>query len=162
MCFDDVALAARVVVAFVLVASGVGKLLGLWTERARFAELGRVGAVGMATAAGLPLVELAVASIVLFVHAVWPTFVALGLFACFTVVVVRRYVAGDLRPCNCFGQISPRTALSNVTIARNVWFLLLAFLSLAADEVADPTHPATTLVIGAALAGVSGMLLARG
>ncbi len=161
MSFDDVAIAARVVVALVLVASGVGKLWSIWQRKGQFAEFGGYAFIALGTALALPLAEVGIAAIVLFVDAVWPVLIALAAFATFTVVLARRYVKGDLRPCNCFGQVSTAKALSNLSMARNVWFLALAAIAVAAEQVADPGHPATTLTVGAIFAGVSGMLIAR-
>jgi hypothetical protein len=158
---SDLAIAARVVVGLVFVVSGAAKLVNVWRSRQTYAELGVYAVIAVLTAASLPLLEIAIAALVLFVHSTWPVIVAAVAFAIFTGVLVRRLLVGDLRPCNCFGQVSARQALSNLSLARNGWFLALAILATGAARLAEPTHGISTLVFGAALGGVTGVLIAR-
>ena len=109
MTANDVALAARVVVALVLVASGVGKLLAVRQSVATYREQFDGDAwIAVAVALLLPVYELVLAGLLLFVDATWPSWLALATFAVFTVVLVRRVVIDDRRPCNCFGAASRR------------------------------------------------------
>ena len=104
MTATDVAIAARVVVALVLLASGAGKLVALPRNTAGFRQnLGRYAWIAFMVAVALPLAEVLVAGALLFVDAVWPTYVAVAAFVAFTAVLVRRIVKDDRRPCNCFG-----------------------------------------------------------
>jgi hypothetical protein len=161
MSFDDVAIAARAAVALVFAASAVGKLHGVWLRRKEFSVFGGYAVVAVLTAVALPLVELAIAVLLVVVDAAWPTWLAVVAFAVFTGVLARRLTKGDLRPCNCFGQVSTGKALSTLSMYRNLWFLALAVVAAFADELADPVHGATTVVVAGALAGVSGLLIAR-
>jgi hypothetical protein len=157
MTGTDVALAARVVVALVLVASSIGKftavprnLVGLDRE-----ELGSYVVVAYAVALSLPLAELVVAACLLFVDAAWPTYVAVVAFVAFTVVLVRKIAARDVRPCNCFGAASSKRDLSPGALVRNGWFLVLAVVATGAAGVYSPSAWLATLLVGVALAGVS-------
>ncbi len=162
MTAADVAVAARVVVALVLLASGVGKLLALPRATAGFRErLGRYAPLAYGTALSLPVAELLVAAALLFVDAVWPTYVAVALFVVFTAVMVRRLAKDDRRPCNCFGAASSKRAVSTASLVRNGWFLALAVLATGASSVHEPTAVAETVALGVVFAAVSGYLVVR-
>ncbi len=149
MTANDVALAARVVVALVLVVSGVGKLLALRQSSAR----------GVALL--LPLCELVLAGLLLFVDATWPSWLALVTFAAFTVVLVRRVVIDDRRPCNCFGAASRGRELSGESLFRNTWFLVLALIATGATTMQAPSAVFATLLLGLGFAVVSVALVVR-
>ena len=88
MTADDVALAARVVVAIILVASGVGKLLAVRQSIRQYRmQFGRYAWITVLVALALPLYELVLAALLLFVDATWPSWLALVTFAVFTVVL---------------------------------------------------------------------------
>ncbi len=105
MTADDVALAARVVVAIVLVASGRRQVAALL--RHGRAPVARSSAATRGSRCwsrlALPVYELVLAALLLFVDASWPSWLAFATFAAFTGVLVRRIVHNDRRPCNCFG-----------------------------------------------------------
>jgi hypothetical protein len=162
MTGTDLALAARLVVALVLLASGVGKLVALSrTTRGFREEFGSYAWVGYLVAAALPVGELILAGLLLFVDAAWPSYLALAVFAAFTVVLVRRIVKQDRRPCNCFGAASSKRALSTGSLVRNTWFLVLALVATGAATMQKPSALAATLLAGVALAGVSAVLVVR-
>ena len=88
MTADDVALAARVVVAIILVVSGLGKLLALGpTFRASRSEYGSYAWITLLVALAVPVYELVLAILLLVVDASWPSWLALLTFAAFTVVL---------------------------------------------------------------------------
>jgi hypothetical protein len=159
---DDVALAARVVVAIILVASGVGKLLTVResTRRAR-AELGGYAWITVLVALALPVYELVLAALLLFVDATWPSWLALATFVAFTVVLVRRIVRNDRRPCNCFGAGSSKRDLSIGSLLRNTWFLALAVVATGATTMGEPTALLGTVLVGAGFLAVSAVMVAR-
>jgi len=96
MTGTDVALAARVVVALILVASGVAKLLAVRPAAHTYREqLGGYAWVAVLVAVALPVYELVLAVLLLVVDAAWPSWLALATFAVFTVVLVRRVVTND-------------------------------------------------------------------
>ena len=162
MTADDVALAARVVVALVLVASGTGKLVTSARMLRTFRGHGVLYAfVASATALSLPIAELVLAALLLFVDAAWPAYVAVLVFAAFTVVLVRRMVRDDRRPCNCFGAATKRRELSIASLLRNSWFLLLAVLGTGAATMSEPSAVGATLLVAVAFGGVSAVLIAR-
>ena len=162
MTATDVAIAARVVVALVLLASGAGKLVALPRTTARFrADLGRYAWIAFAVAVALPLAELVLAAALLFVDSVWPTYVAVAAFVAFTVVMVRKVVRDDQRPCNCFGAASSKRRVSTLSIVRNGWFLVLAVLATGASSVHEPTATVETVVLGVVFAGISAALVVK-
>jgi hypothetical protein len=162
MTGTDVAIAARVVVALILVASGCGKLLGvLQSARGYREQFGGYAWVTILVAAVLPVAELVLAGLLLFVDAVWPSWVALGAFVVFTVVLVRRLIERDRRPCNCFGAASRKRALSAGSLLRNTWFLVLALIATGAATMHAPSAVLATLAVGFGLAAVSAVLVVR-
>jgi hypothetical protein len=158
----DVAVAARVVVALVLLASAIGKLAALPRTTAHFrTDLDKFAWIAYAVACVLPFAELLLAVALLVVDAVWPTWVAVGVFVLFTGVMVRRIVRDDRRPCNCFGAASSKRAVSTLSLLRNGWFLALAVLATGASSVHAPTATAETIVLGVVFAGISAALVVK-
>jgi hypothetical protein len=162
MTANDVALAARVVVALVLVVSGIGKLLGV-RQSIRGYRTQRGGSARIAVAAGLalPVYELVLAGLLLFVDASWPSYLALATFVAFTIVLIRRVITNDRRPCNCFGAASRQRDLSIGSLLRNTWFLVLALVATGAATTQEPSAVFATLLLGFALAAVSAVLVVR-
>jgi hypothetical protein len=162
MTANDIALAARVVVALVLVVSGVGKLLGVQHSirgyRAQFAGYAWIAVV---VALALPVYELVLAGLLLLVDASWPSYLALATFAAFTIVLVRRVISNDRRPCNCFGAASRQRTLSIGSLLRNTWFLVLALAATGAATLQEPSAVLATLVLGLGFAAVSAVLVVR-
>jgi Methylamine utilisation protein MauE len=159
---DDVALAARVVVAIVLVVSGLGKLLAVRHSRHRYREqFGRYAWITVVVALALPVYELVLAGLLLFVDAAWPSWLALLTFAAFTVVLVRRIVVNDRRPCNCFGAASTKRDLSIGSLLRNTWFLALALVATGTTTMAEPSAVLGTVLLGAGFLAVSAVLVVR-
>jgi hypothetical protein len=162
MTANDVALAARVVVALVLVASGVGKLLGVrQSVRGYREQFGRYAWVSVAVALALPVYELVLAGLLLLVDASWPSYLALLTFAAFTVVLIRRMIRNDRRPCNCFGAASRQRDLSIGSLLRNTWFLLLALAATGAATMQEPSAVFATLVLALGFAAISAVLVVR-
>ncbi|HEX9505624.1 MAG TPA: MauE/DoxX family redox-associated membrane protein [Acidimicrobiia bacterium] len=162
MTTNDVAIAARVVVALILIVSGGGKLIGMrQSTRGYRQQFGGYAWVSFAVAASLPVAELVLAFLLLFVDAAWPSYLALGAFVVFTVVVVRRLIERDRRPCNCFGSASRRRALSVGSLLRNTWFLVLALVATGAATMQEPSALVATFVLGFGFATVSAVLVVR-
>ena len=82
-------------------------------------------------------------------------------FAVFTVVVVRRMVKDDRRPCNCFGAASKQRQLSIGSLVRNAWFLVLAVLGTGAAAMQEPSAVFATVLVAVAFGGVSAVLIVR-
>jgi hypothetical protein len=162
MTGPDVALAARVVVALILIASGVAKLLRVREAAQTYREqLGNSAWAAPLVALALPVYELGLAVLLLAVDASWPSWLALATFLVFTVVLLRRVVTNDRRPCNCFGAASRRRDLSVGSLLRNTWFLVLALVATGAATLQEPSAVFATLLLGAALAAVSAVLVVR-
>jgi hypothetical protein len=159
---DDVALAARVVVAIILAVSGFGKLLTLGpTFRASRTEDGGEAWTTLLVAVALPLCELVLAVLLLAVDASWPSWLALLTFAAFTVVLVRRILRDDRRPCNCFGAASTQRDLSLGSLLRNTWFLVLALVATGTATMEEPNALFGTVLLGCAFLAVSAVLVVR-
>jgi hypothetical protein len=159
---DDVALAARVVVAIILVVSGVGKLLALGPAvRASRSQYGRYAWITLLVALVLPVYELVLAVLLLVVDAAWPSWLAFLTFAAFTVVLVRRIVRNDRRPCNCFGAASKKRDLSIGSLLPNTWFLALALIATGTATMAEPSAVLGTVLLGAGFLAVSAVLVVR-
>jgi methylamine utilization protein MauE len=124
--------AARLTVGAVLVASGVAKVV---TRRGSELELGGLGVpatMAPGAALAIPLLELALAALVLAVPARWPVWLAVAAFALFTGVVVAELQRGVTAPCRCFGSLSNRP-MSTRALMRNAWFLALAVVATGAS-----------------------------
>jgi|1185.fasta_scaffold53333_3 hypothetical protein len=162
MTGTDVALAARVVVALILVVSGVGKLVAVRQSAQSYREqFGGYGWISLLVALALPVYELVLAVLLLVVDATWPSWLALATFVVFTVVLVRRVVVDDRRPCNCFGSASRGRDLSTGSLLRNTWFLVLALVATGAATMEEPSAVFATFLLGCALAAVSAVLVVR-
>jgi hypothetical protein len=162
MTADDVALAARVVVAIILVVSGVGKLLALGpTLRASRSQYGGYAWITLLVALVLPLYELVLAVLLLVVDASWPSWIALLTFAVFTVVLVRRIMRNDRRPCNCFGAATAKRDLSVGSLMRNSWFLALALVATGTATMQEPSALLATVLLGCGFLAVSAVLVVR-
>ncbi|HEY3671793.1 MAG TPA: MauE/DoxX family redox-associated membrane protein [Acidimicrobiia bacterium] len=162
MTADDVAVAARVVVAIILVASGVGKLLGVRQSIRQYrVQFGGYAWITVLVALALPLYELVLAALLLFVDATWPSWLALATFAVFTVVLLRRIVINDRSPCNCFGAASTKRDLGIGSLLRNTWFLVLALIATGATTMAEPTAMLGTVLLGCGFLAVSAVLVVR-
>ena len=162
MTADDVALAARVVVAIILVVSGFGKLSALGpTFRASRSEFGGYAWITLLVALALPVYELVLAVLLLVVDASWPSWLALLTFAAFTVVLVRRIVLNDRRPCNCFGAASAKRDLSIGSLLRNTWFMVLALIATGTATMQEPSALLGTVLLGCGFLAVSAVLVVR-
>ena len=162
MTADDVALAARLVVALILVVSGVGKLIAVVRIFPTFRGNGAMYAtIAGGTALALPVAELVLAALLLLVDAAWPAYLAVLAFSAFTVVVVRRMIRNDRRPCNCFGAAARKRQLSTGSLVRNGWFLVLAVLGTGAAAMTEPSAVLATALLAVAFGGVSAVLIAR-
>jgi Methylamine utilisation protein MauE len=159
---DDVALAARVVVAIVLMVSGLGKLVALRQSVGQLrSKFGGYPWITGVVALALPVYELVLAALLLFVDAAWPSWLALATFGVFTVVLVRRIVVDDRRPCNCFGAASTRRNLSIGSLLRNTWFLALALVATGTATMAEPSAVLGTVLVGAGFLAISAVLVVR-
>lgn len=162
MTTDDVALAARVVVAMILIVSGLAKVLALGPRRRMSrAQHGANAWTTLLVALALPVYELALAVLLLVVDASWPSWLALLTFALFTVVLVHRIVRNDRRPCNCFGVASAGRDLSMGSLLRNSWFLVLALLATGTASMQVSSARLGTVLLGTGFLAVSAVLVVR-
>jgi hypothetical protein len=162
MTANDVALAARAVVALVLVVSGIGKLLGVRPSIGGYRQqFGGYAWIAVVVALALPVYELVLAALLLFVDESWPGYLALATFVGFTIVLIRRVIRNDHRPCNCFGAVSRKRDLSIGSLLRNTWFLVLALVATGAATMREPSAVFATLALGLGFATVSAVLVVR-
>lgn len=154
------ALACRIVLAAVLALAAVAKIADHRALPARLRAMGIVPPwLSVAVAAGLPVVELAVATaLVTARRSALPALVALTLlvvFSGFLLVTAKRAV-----PCACFGSV--RTGSSAEVpraILRNG--VLIALAVLATGSAAGARFGGTLVVVGALLAAVAVRSLTR-
>lgn len=112
-------LAVRVLLAGVFAVAGGSKLIDRPAARESFAAFGIPAIVIAPLAAALPIVELAIAWLLLTSRGVWWGGVgAVGLLLMFTVVIAVNLAQGRTPACHCFGQLHP-TPIGWATLARN-------------------------------------------
>ena len=129
----DVALLfARVALAVVLAAAGIGKLRDRSGAADAFVGFGVPPALAPALAVVVPLAELVVAVLLIPVAtAAWAAAAALLLLVVFTGAVLLNLSRGRTPACNCFGSAS-RKPIGARTIVRNVVLMALAaFVAVA-------------------------------
>lgn len=122
------ALAARLVLAAVLAVSAVAKGRrgrGVAVDLVAFGVPERVAQAGWWA---LPVVEGAVAVLLVAVRSPWTAWVAVGLMGAFSVAVVAHLARGERAPCPCFGALS-QGPVSGLTLVRNAVFLALGILA---------------------------------
>lgn len=139
---DGLGYACALLLAGVFVWAGAAKLARPAATAAGFTAL---GVPGGAAARAVPLLELAVAAVLL--AAPRPgAIVALVMLGAFTVVVARAVRSGLREPCNCFGA-ARADPVSWADVVRNVMLAGVSLLSMAASRPVVPSAPA---VAGAA------------
>lgn len=144
------ALAARVVVAFVLAVAAFLKLRAGRTMRAQLRAFGLAPPFDGVVALALPLVELTVAATLVAVSSSpVAAFAAVALLALFTGAIVANLARGRRVPCPCFGAGASDALVSSRTLVRNCWLLALAVA--ATGEVKGAGVVATLALVGALL-----------
>jgi methylamine dehydrogenase accessory protein MauD len=129
----DVALLfARIALAVVLAAAGIGKLRDRSGARDAFVGFGVPQALAPALAVLVPLAELVLAVLLIPVAtAAWAAAAALLLLAVFTGAILLNLSRGRTPACNCFGSAS-RKPIGGGTLVRNlVLMALAAFVAVA-------------------------------
>jgi uncharacterized membrane protein YphA (DoxX/SURF4 family) len=100
------AFVARLLLAGVFIAAGVGKLLDLPGSRRALRDFGVREPLAGVGAIALPLAELAVAvALLVGPSARWAAVAALGLLLAFIAGIVNALAHGETPDCHCFGQI---------------------------------------------------------
>ena len=129
-------LAARIVLAAVLLVSGGLKLAHLEGAREGLRQFGVPLGVLRPAAVLLPVLELVVAVLLVALpSSPWPGWTAAGLLLVFTGAVVTTIASGRRPPCPCFGASS--TEVSGRTVVRNGWLVAVAVLATGAAGGAD-------------------------
>ncbi len=129
----SLAVAARLTVGIVLVCSGVAKLVSRQGSETQLARLGVPAVLAPAASVGVPVLELAIAALVLAVPSRWPTWLAVAAFALFTGFVAAELQRGEREPCRCFGSLSNRP-MSTRALIRNAWLLAIAVVATGASS----------------------------
>ncbi len=162
---DLLVVCLRAVLAAVLVVSAVAKLLDLPGSRTALRRFGVPARLVVASAVGLPVVELIIAALLAFsVTVVTGAIGASALFMVFTAGIANQLRQGQAPPCHCFGALSSEP-VSGRTIARNAALLglavvtaILGWQSPGPGVDALPGLPGATLALLAT--GVVGTVLA--
>ncbi len=154
-----ISFAARLVLAGVLLVAAIAKLRAPDVTRRHTVLL--VGhPLGAAVAISLPLVELAVAVMLVVWWSAAPGIIAAVLFGAFTVVIVRAQLRGV--PCPCFGSGSADAVPGTWTLVRNALFLAYAVLATASPEGASAGAVfVAVLVLGGGAVAVMRLASAR-
>lgn len=128
------ALGARIVLAAVFAVAGIAKLADGPGTRKAIEEFTGAKRLVSPLAVVLPLVELAMAALLLpATTAVVGAAGAFALLALFTVAIAVSLARGRAPECHCFGQLHSAPA-SGRTLARNATLLAVAGLALAAGR----------------------------
>ena len=124
--------AARLVIALVFVAAAVGKVRDPVGTRQSSRDLGVPERSAGRTARALPIVEAAIAALVLVpaTHRIGAAF-AVVLLAIFSAAIARTLRTGRRPACRCFGAVSAGPIGSD-TLVRNGALIVLAVVALVA------------------------------
>jgi uncharacterized membrane protein YphA (DoxX/SURF4 family)/thiol-disulfide isomerase/thioredoxin len=142
------AFAARLLLAAVFIAAGVGKLLDLPGSRRALLGFGVSESLADFGGVALPVVELATAAALLVEPlARWGAVAALVLLAAFTVGIISALARGETPDCHCFGQVHSAPA-GRSQLLRNAVLAAMAAFVIAAG-------PGSTSDIGIATGGSS-------
>jgi uncharacterized membrane protein YphA (DoxX/SURF4 family) len=154
-------LLARLFLAAILAAAGVGKLLDRAGSRAAVTAFGVPEAFADEAAVTLPVLEL-VAAVALLpsATALWGGVLATALMVAFSAVVARALLRGEQPDCHCFGQLHSEP-ISRSTLARNLSLIALSGFVVEAGlnhrgprAVSWLAHDSAALLVGAG-AGVA-------
>ena len=123
---------ARLVIALVFVAAAVGKVRDPNGTRQGARDLGVPERSAGPTARALPIVEAAIAALVLVpaTHRIGAAF-AVVLLASFTVAIAGTMRTGRRPVCHCFGAVTGRP-IGPDTLVRNGALIVLAVVALVA------------------------------
>jgi peroxiredoxin/uncharacterized membrane protein YphA (DoxX/SURF4 family) len=154
-------LALRALLVAVFALSGTAKLRRLDLSRQAAQDLGVPASLAPAAGVVLPVVELAVAALlVLPASARAGAGLAAGLLTAFCVVIAANLARGRRPNCNCFG-VASRDPIGATTLLRNGALLVAAATVWAADGASLPGPTLSGIETNQAiLAGVLGVLVA--
>ncbi len=132
-------LAIRLVLAAVFATTAVAKLAGPGTSLEGLRAFGVPRRAARPLAAALPIVEFAIAAVLLPTRtAVAGALAAVGLLVVFTGAVAHQLARGRRPDCNCFGRLQTKP-IGPSTLVRNV--VLLGLASFAAVRGLDDPGP---------------------
>ena len=135
---DIVLLIVRLALALVFIASGISKLRSLEGSRTAAADLGVPSRLAPLVGTALPVVELAVAALLVVAPSGRaPAAAAALLLATFTAVLAANIARGRRPACRCFGEVHAKP-ISGATIVRNVVLLAGAVAVAVAGGGDDP------------------------
>jgi hypothetical protein len=139
-----ISLAARLVLAGVLLVASVAKLRApAVTRRQTVALVGHT--VGAGVSLALPYVELVVALMLVAWWSAAPGVIAAILFGAFTVIAVRAQLRGV--PCPCFGSRSADAGAGPWALVRNALFLAYSVLATAPPDDARPVLVLVAVIV---------------
>jgi peroxiredoxin/uncharacterized membrane protein YphA (DoxX/SURF4 family) len=119
---DAVLLVVRLILFGIFALAGIGKLLDLEGSKKAVKDFGIPGGLASAIGVLLPLAELSIAALFLFVSVSWYGAVGgLVLLAVFIAGMAYQMAEGNAPDCHCFGQIHSEP-VSKGSVARNVVF----------------------------------------
>jgi thiol-disulfide isomerase/thioredoxin len=155
---DAVLLAARITFAAVFLISGLAKALDRSGTIQSLIDFGVPNRIARAIATGLPLVELAVAVLLIPTATAWASSIAgMALLTVFTGAIAFALATGRRPDCHCFGQLySSRIGWS--TILRNL-FLAGLLSPMLIFGLSDPGYSAVNWMHDLSLVEQIGMAI---
>jgi len=159
---DWLALLARLLLAVVFLVAGVGKLADRRGSRQAIVDFGVPRRFAPPVAVGLPLVELAIAALLIpAATARWGALAALGLLGIFTAGIAINLARGKRPNCHCFGQLHS-APIGWSTVLRNGLLAALAGLVIwqggANPDIASlagESGPAVWIALGVAVTALA-------
>lgn len=157
---DLVLLLVRLFLFGVFMLAGIGKLFDLEGAEKSVKEFGTPATLARGLAVALPIVEIAVAILFLFVETSWIGAVAgTVVLLSFTAAMVRQVVLGRTPDCHCFGQIHSEPVGAG-SLVRNIVFTSLAlFLAVRGRDGQGLPISENTSLLSTALILIVGSLL---
>lgn len=162
---DLVILIIRLALAAIFFVAGFGKLSDLDAGRRSLTSFGVPPLIVPVMAYVLPIVEIAVAALLLWPGASWPGAVlASAMLVTFTAAMLYQLSRGNAPDCNCFGAVHSEP-VSAAAIVRNLVFLaasaILVFRAQGGQgtELANLTRDDSTLIFAFAAAAIALLVL---
>src|SRR4028119_784911 len=122
-------LLVRIVLAGIFALAGAGKLLDLKGSKKAIEDFGVPNTLSKPLAVILPVAEILVALMMLFVQVSWlGAIAAFLLLAVFFGAMIVQMVKGNAPDCHCFGQIHSEPVSAKSLIRNGIFAILALFL----------------------------------
>ena len=152
---------ASILLAVAFAWAGIAKLLTYRSWRAVLDRYGLPRPLGAVVAPIVPVAELVLAAVIVFVSPRVGAIAAVGALAAFSLAIMRaRAIQGDRLPCGCFGGSAERNyqtmIVRNAVLGTLATIVLISRIRTAIDLPPPPTAadavPVALVIVGCALA----------